>query len=157
MDLLQIFRKYFLGSLYLRSSIVHLYVCLSVKYLTGHLLLKLKDGFTSNFQKVLLRIPIFACSSIVRASVCQSFKILDQTSPHKQKVRQIMPCSCFKVFCTLFYHCIVHLFLFQSEYQNHMIKTSNGLNVKFKKTQNGQKWGALNEGKNPQSPPSGIF
>ena len=33
---------------------------------------KLLDGFTSNFQELLLKIPIFACSSVVRLSVCQN-------------------------------------------------------------------------------------
>ena len=40
---------------------------------------KLLNGFTSNFQELLLRVPIFVCSSVVRLSV----KILDLTSPPK--------------------------------------------------------------------------
>ena len=44
---------------------------------------KLLDGFTSNFQELLLRIPIFAWYSVVRLSVCLSVKKLDRTSPPK--------------------------------------------------------------------------
>ena len=58
MDLLQIFRNYFLGSLYLH--VLPLSVCLSVKILDRTSPPKLLDGFTSNFQELLLRIPIFA-------------------------------------------------------------------------------------------------
>ena len=70
MDLLQIFRNYFLGFLYLHDT--PLSVCLSVKKLDRTSPPKLLDGFTSNFQELLLRIPIFACSSVVRLSVCQN-------------------------------------------------------------------------------------
>ena len=70
MDLLQIFRNYFLGSLYLH--VLPLSVCLSVKILDRTYPPKVLHGFTSNFQELLLKIPIFASSSVVRLSVCQN-------------------------------------------------------------------------------------
>ena len=57
----------------------HLYICLSSKILDRTSSPKLLDRFTSNFQELILRIPIFACSSVVRLSV----KIIDRTSPPK--------------------------------------------------------------------------
>ena len=53
--------------------------CLYVKILDRTSPPKLLNGFTSNFQELLLRVPIFVCSSVVRLSV----KILDLTSPTK--------------------------------------------------------------------------
>ena len=61
----------------------HLYICLSSKILDRTSSPKLLDRFTSNFQELILRIPIFACSSVVRLSVCLFVKILDRTSPSK--------------------------------------------------------------------------
>ena len=57
--------------------------CLYVKILDRTSPPKLLDGFTSNFQELLLRIPIFAWYSVVRLSVCLSVKKLDRTSPPK--------------------------------------------------------------------------
>ena len=52
--------------------------CLYVKILDGTSPPKLLNGFTSNFQELLLRIPIFAWYSVVRLSVCLSVKKLDR-------------------------------------------------------------------------------
>ena len=51
----------------------------------------LLDGFTSNFQELLLRIPIFACSSVVRLSVCQN-----------TWVRRLTPALALKYFVLVF-------------------------------------------------------
>ena len=51
--------------------------CLYVKILDQTSPPKQLNGFTSNFQELLLRVPIFVCSSVVRLSV----KILVRTSP----------------------------------------------------------------------------
>ena len=102
MDLLQIFRNYFLGSLYL--YVLPLSVCLHVKILDRISPPKLLDGFTSNFQELLLKIPIFASSSVVRLSV----KILVRSSPAKllgglTYASFKVFCNCFEVFCTCYY------------------------------------------------------
>ena len=50
--------------------------CLHVKILDQTSPPKLLNGFTSNFQELILGVPISVCSSVVRLSV----KILDLTS-----------------------------------------------------------------------------
>ena len=78
--------------------------CLSVKILDRTYPPKLLDGFTSNFQELLLKIPIFASSSVVRLSV----KILVRSSPAKllgglTYASFKVFCNCFEVFCTCYY------------------------------------------------------
>ena len=102
MDLLQIFRNYFLRSLDLH--VLPLSICLSVKILDQTYPPKLLDGFTSNFQELLLKSPIFASSSVVRLSV----KILVRSSPAKllgglTYASFKVFCNCFEVFCTCYY------------------------------------------------------
>ena len=79
-------------------------VRLSVKVLDLTSPPKLLDGFTSNFQELLLKIPIFASSSVVRLSV----KILVRSSPAKllgglTYASFKVFCNFFEVFCTCYY------------------------------------------------------
>ena len=78
--------------------------CLYVKILDRTSPPKLLNGFTSNFQELLLKIPIFASSSVVRLSV----KILVRSSPAKllgglTYASFKVFCNCFEVFCTCYY------------------------------------------------------
>ena len=78
--------------------------CLYVKILDLTSPPKLLDGFTSNFQELLLKIPIFASSSVVRLSV----KILVRSSPAKllgglTYASFKVFCNFFEVFCTCYY------------------------------------------------------
>ena len=87
--------------------------CLYVKILDRTSPPKLLNGFTSNFQELLLKIPIFASSSVVRLSVSSSVvrlsvKILVRSSPAKLLGGLIYAsfkvfCNCFEVFCTCYY------------------------------------------------------
>ena len=79
-------------------------VRLSVKVLDLTSPPKLLDGFTSNFQELLLKIPIFASSSVVRLPV----KILVRSSPAKllgglTYASFKVFCNFFEVFCTCYY------------------------------------------------------
>ena len=78
--------------------------CLYVKILDRTSPPKLLNGFTSNFQELLLKSPIFASSSVVRLSV----KILVRSSPAKllgglTYASFKVFCNCFEVFCTCYY------------------------------------------------------
>ena len=87
--------------------------CLYVKILDRTSPPKLLNGFTSNFQELLLKIPIFASSSVVRLSVSSSVvrlsvKILVRSSPAKllgglTYASFKVFCNCFEVFCTCYY------------------------------------------------------
>ena len=81
MDLLQIFRNYFLGFLYLHDTplSVCLYVCQS-KNLTGHLLLNYWMDLLQIFRNYFLGSLYL---HVLPLSVCLSVKILDRTSPLK--------------------------------------------------------------------------
>ena len=83
--------------------------CLSVKILDRTYPPKLLNGFTSNFQELLLKIPIFASSSVVRLSV----KILVRTSP--TKLLDGLTYSSFKVFCNCFKVFRICYYLFYSK------------------------------------------
>ena len=78
--------------------------CLSVKILDRTYPPKVLLGFTSNFQELLLKIPIFASSSVVLLSV----KILVRSSPAKllgglTYASFKVFCNFFEVFCTCYY------------------------------------------------------